>query len=490
MNRASLRRMARSVAIRAIDSGFVGVFATILAYFDKRRGLYLRGRVLDIRHRHDDHTDFWHNAAIRIPRAPEFLRSNIHAALRAGRTSEAEAGLDLLLRAHRVEAADSKFVVGLSYIYDRRGDRSAVRILVKKFLKSLSGKMDFRIAAVSLSRLLFAHFPRKLSRNIGGLSDRYRQQFLKMLGRSQVRNGPKSLLRRVALCEERLAEKSPLALFDTDISREQCETFIQLVRNKLAAREPFSFVRAGDGEAACLPYEPHLSSLARGDAIDRERIWWGRSLDAGQRSHFAALVSRAIWGADCIGVPPISRFLRELQLAKEDSLEGGLTGRGLRSILHAAENYEEFRPHGMSVPAFASCHLHQDLERWNLYPALFEGVRDVVILSCHPGLADAIGQRFGVAAAGNILLPPDRVSDPKLKERTGERRDLPEMLEEVEKGLGDLPKNRLVLVGAGYLGKWLVDVARARGGVALDVGSIFDYWVGLTTRSYLDLNSA
>jgi hypothetical protein len=64
------------------------------------------------------------------------------------------------------------------------------------------------------------------------------------------------------------------------------------------------------------------------------------------------------------------------------------------------------------------------------------------------------------------------------------------MLDEVAENLGDLPRNRLVLVGAGYLGKWLVDVSRARGGVALDVGSIFDYWMGLKTRSYLDLNPA
>jgi hypothetical protein len=42
-------------------------------------------------------------------------------------------------------------------------------------------------------------------------------------------------------------------------------------------------------------------------------------------------------------------------------------------------------------------------------------------------------------------------------------------------------------VGAGYLGKRLVDLAKMRGGVALDLGSIFDHWVGINTRSYMDL---
>ena len=56
--------------------------------------------------------------------------------------------------------------------------------------------------------------------------------------------------------------------------------------------------------------------------------------------------------------------------------------------------------------------------------------------------------------------------------------------------MGDLPRNRLVLVGAGLLGKLLVSEARARGGIALDIGSIFDHWLGFRTRSYLDLNAA
>jgi len=46
---------------------------------------------------------------------------------------------------------------------------------------------------------------------------------------------------------------------------------------------------------------------------------------------------------------------------------------------------------------------------------------------------------------------------------------------------------RMVLVGAGYLGKWIVHQAKAAGGIALDIGSIADYWMGLKTRSYQDL---
>jgi hypothetical protein len=313
---------------------------------------------------------------------------------------------------------------------------------------------------------------------------------LSMIQRSQVCREPELLLRRVASCEAKLESRATLCLFDTDISRDQCRSFVSLVRGKLTAGRPFSFVRIGDGDAACLPYEPGLSLLARPDAMDRERIWWGTPLKSGARARLAPLIARAMWDADCIGIPTVARYLRELHLLQSDALESSLTGRGLRSILYCAEQFETLRSRGLPPPAFTSCHLHQDMVRWNCYEELLDGVAEIVLVSCHPGLADWMHSHFGVKIAGSIVLPPDLVSGPLLARRIAEKRTLPEMLGEVVQTLGELPCHRLVLVGAGYPGKWLVAVARERGGVAIDLGSVFDHWLGLPTRSYLDMGPA
>jgi hypothetical protein len=45
----------------------------------------------------------------------------------------------------------------------------------------------------------------------------------------------------------------------------------------------------------------------------------------------------------------------------------------------------------------------------------------------------------------------------------------------------------LVLVGAGILGKVFVHEARQRGAVALDIGSMPDYFAGYKTRDVWDL---
>jgi hypothetical protein len=333
--------------------------------------------------------------------------------------------------------------------------------------------------------VIFAHFPRKSE--FAADASSVRSSFLNMLKRSSVRRAPRNLLARVAACEARLEIAFPRCLLNTDISPAERRAFVSLVRTRLARRQPFSFVRMGDGEAACLPYEPRLAALAGADAKDRERIWWGAPLRQELRMRMAPRVARAMWDADCIGIPTTARFLRELRLLKDDALETSLTGRGLRAILYCVERLPELRSAGLPAPLLTSCHLHQDLALGDCYGELLGDAKDLVLVSCHPGLADWICVNFHAGIAANVVLPPDRVSAPLMRERLTEDRSLPEMLDEVIVKVGDLSAGRLVLVGAGYPGKLLVAAARERGGVALDLGSIFDYWLGLNTRSYLDL---
>jgi hypothetical protein len=486
--RGSFRRAMRSTAIRAIDFGVMETIARAISAFDRRRGLYLQGRIIGVARRRVDHTDFWQAASQRYPTDAAFLRQAIHSALRAGRLADAEAGMSSLLAARRTDAADGNFVLGLAYIYQQRGDHAAIRRLVRSFLKSLRSQPDRRVAGLRLSRLLLTFFARTRNPDVGAEHQRSHRQLATMIERAGMQPEPMALLQRVVRIEEGLAGQCPPALFDTDVSRSQCSAFVRLVRSRVVAGEPFSLVRIGDGEAACLPYEPDLRWLAEGDAIERERIWWGSPLTQAQRRRTTRLVLNATWSADCIGIPTVSRFLRELRLTENDRLDNGLTGRGLRSILYSVEHYKAFRGVDMSAPVFTSCHLHQDLERWDLYRELLEGKTEIVLVSCHSDLADLVGTKFGAKVAFSLILPPDRVSAPALKHGASDARRLPDILDDVVGQVREVSRGRLVLVGAGYLGKWLVDVARAQGAVALDVGSVFDYWLGLNTRSYLDLN--
>jgi len=472
----------RKTAVWVARSQMASVAATAIVPVHRRNGILLKGILSQLRHRNDHHERFWETAVASYPFDPSILRMRIHSALRAGNGAGADAAFGRLIALGKTRSDDARFVIGLTNIDLHRGLPERVRSRVRAFLRSLRGSPDCRVAAVRLSRLIFAHFPQG-ERNFG------LPQFLRMVDRSAISPEPKHLLHRVAACEERLAELYPGSLFNTDISRAQRRAFLALVRQNLHQRHAFSFVRLGDGEAACLPYEPHLSLFAAPDARDRERIWWGRPLDRKLRSRIYPRLAQAMFDADCIGIPPLSRYVREIDLRRDDTLRGSLTGRGLRAVLYCAERWDRLRSSGLAPPVFTSCHLHQDLELWNCYGELFDGVSEVVLVSCHDELGDWIGTRFGVKVAAHVLLPPDRVTGPAVSSEFGDRM-LPAILDKTIEELGDLPRDRLVLVGAGVLGKLIVGEARGRGGIALDLGSVFDHWLGFRTRSYLDLNAA
>jgi hypothetical protein len=487
---AALRRELRLTALGLIQSGIAEIASRILMRMDRRRGLLFLGAVAAIRDRHKDHTAFWAQALLAFPDDARLVRGKIEAALRGGSLADAEDGLAWLISTGNARHADWKFVVGLSHVDHCRGASGVIRGRVRAFLKALRGLPDYRLAAVKLNRLIFAHFPRHWQSTAVATHGCNNARLLRMLARSDAGRAARNTLERVAGCEDALAASSTATIFDTDISAAQCRRFVTAVRERLACQKPFSFVRIGDGEAACLSYEPGLNALASLDAADRERIWWGKPLASAVRTKMAAKVARAMWDADCIGIPTLPRFLRELELTGNDALEDKLTGRGLRAILYNMERYGEIRSPYLPPPIFTSCHLHQELERWNLYEELLGDAGNVVLVSCHPGLADWMAGKFHIGIGGNILLPPDRVSGPMLGARVPAARDLPDILGETIDKVASVSANALVLVGAGYPGKLLVDAARAHGGVALDLGSIFDYWLGINTRSYLDLRPA
>jgi hypothetical protein len=390
--------------------------------------------------------------------------------------------MDELLAGGTLWFADAGLVVGLAHVLSARNQTPALKRAVRTFMKTVRGSSAYRYAALRLSRIIFAHFAGPHSP--GARS--YRERTLTMIERAGLRPRLRNLLARTLALESTLAAHAD-ALLDTDISDDECRVFIRRVRDHLSRRDAMSFIRINDAESNAFPYEAHLAEHFESDAGEREVVWWGRPMPSDLRAVMAARVAEAAWQADVIGLPNFGRILRDVHLAENDDLSHSRTGRGLRTVLAAFEKWGDMRPAALPPPLFTSANLHQDLQRWNLYGELFDGAGDVVLVSCHPDLPEALKAAFGAGVAANIVVPARHLTIPLLKKRAETAHILPEIIDDVVNEVRARAPGRMVVIGAGYLGKWIAHQAKLAGGVALDVGSAADYWMGLKTRSYQDL---
>src|SRR5581483_9431422 len=139
------------------------------------------------------------------------------------------------------------------------------------------------------------------------------------------------------------------------------------------------------------------------DAIAREMVWWGRSLDEDRRAELASRVSAAISRANALGFPTRARLLRDMRLDSGRPLAASKSGRGLLAILSMIEQAADAGT--LAGRMLVSAHIHHDLERWNLYGELFRDAGTIAV-SCHEILPHILRSRFGAICTKHILIPP------------------------------------------------------------------------------------
>jgi hypothetical protein len=258
------------------------------------------------------------------------------------------------------------------------------------------------------------------------------------------------------------------------------------IRTRLQQGAPTSFIRVGDGESNALPYLDDFARYAASDAAEREIVWWGRALYERARKKLADEVRDAMRDADVLGIPTLERIMRDVKPERREFLGNTRAGRGIRTVLRALDKGGALAGGNAQM---TSAHIQHDLEKWDLYRELFDGLEGIVAVSCHARLPDALHKRFGVTIAQNIVVPPRHASLASFGMNDMGPKILPDVMDETIAQLpGDL-RGRMVIVGAGYAGKVIVQAAKARGAVALDLGSVLDYWIGASTRSYLTVGA-
>lgn len=230
-----------------------------------------------------------------------------------------------------------------------------------------------------------------------------------------------------------------------------------MVREYVEAGEPLSVIRLGDGESRLMGWPEFTPAKVLHQSL---YYWFGRADFADEDlTRMAKELRHAIRQADVIGIPQAN------QIRMSD---------GWANVMRYIEHYDLTGDDAQ----FCDASLHRNLQEQGLYENIMLGLGcEVYAITCRD-VGDALSWRFDVPII-HVPIPEEG--------NTGRRptSHWPKRYNELRQYLAHPMKGKLVLIGAGVLGKIYAGWIKKSGGVALDVGSVFDGWAGVTSRSYI-----
>jgi hypothetical protein len=250
------------------------------------------------------------------------------------------------------------------------------------------------------------------------------------------------------------------------------------------ARRAFSLLRLGDGEGNLLFWDAHRLACPALAGLSMERIlrlMFGQRMPA--RAHWdrlAALVVEAVENASYAGLPtPKQTFsnLDALALARAQDFDL----RGTSGVVAVWDWLEPGAAQWLGDPGRVVVNWHVHSSLLGFAPALVRAAGNVSLVTCYPELLGRMQSAFGVERGESFLIPPQAGNIRGTPEDT----HYPDTYAAIAACIGGRARaGELFLVGAGILGKTYCELVRRAGGMAIDMGSMLDVWMGIGVRVY------
>lgn len=261
---------------------------------------------------------------------------------------------------------------------------------------------------------------------------------------------------------------------------------IDRVTTAIGSGQPFSLIRINDGEAVALGFDEDMS-LA--DLAYLHGHWGAEGVPLGAVSEVKRDLEIAVQGADMVGVRddmidvslPGDLLTRPGAEVKEEIVKAfdlrqhegdNLSGIGARrlALLHRYLAQVEWS----DDQAFCSVWIHWELLASGALTNILEEATEVGLVTSKPELEYLVERRFDVRT--KMVGVPDKYVDANTSGA-----HVPRRYRTIKSDL-KFPEGSLVLVGAGIPGKVYCQWLKEMGCVAIDVGSVFDAWIGKASR--------
>jgi hypothetical protein len=245
-----------------------------------------------------------------------------------------------------------------------------------------------------------------------------------------------------------------------------------LIEERVNSRTPFALVRVGDGEGRLLGY-PHFFSRAEvirecityqyGTAAVEElnRSCVPDAIDSGVRQ-LCSLIRQSLTNADAVGIPMPIHF----DIGADPDKVNGIAGFA-SAVLSAVASCPHIDQHHIF-----DTYIFPEMYRRGLLVDALRAASHISLIS-HTDLRAQLAPQFGVRDMAFYKIPGHQTF------MASDEAQFPVFWKTIVSRIVVPFQGSVFLVGAGYLGKVYCDVIKQRGGIALDVGSLFDGWSGL-----------
>jgi hypothetical protein len=258
----------------------------------------------------------------------------------------------------------------------------------------------------------------------------------------------------------------------------------QLILEQIRNSRSFALIRYFDGEGAFFKSK----NWSQRYCTERMTYYFGSgNYSLGQAKQIGEKISESIFSADVVGVPNLE-IVREVLSFAETYADSNIEAlpnlkRRMTKTTDCTSAWRIVSAFQLALTSLSSKakyvtkDIHYQLVRSGGLYRLIEAANDVRVITSQPVgplLASIFGKKIITYKIPGRALDIDQV---------GSTGHYPQQYEKIRKQLlsCDL-RGVLVLIGAGPLGKEYCALVKASGGVALDIGAIFDSWINFLTR--------
>ncbi|WP_284948316.1 GT-D fold domain-containing protein [Acidisoma cladoniae] len=250
------------------------------------------------------------------------------------------------------------------------------------------------------------------------------------------------------------------------------------ILDAIESKSAFSLIRLGDGEGAFLRIdkddERSYQNLYDANRQNRMAMWFGSQFDWRKNGFFEETqnLHKSIQTSDIVAIPDLAWLGNGYSISSQSGIPS------LVNIMRLFSNPTQL-PEDLN---FTKATIAKDLHLHGYFEVILRAIKRVTIISCLPDLPNLMRGYFGIKDVTFLQIPGEQGSREALGGQVDFSTHYPEIYRQVQNALDKPWRGEVVLIAGGILGKLYASNIKQHGGIALDIGSLADRWLGKKTR--------